>query len=171
MSRIKSYLMGGATFACAMGIGYVMQYGLPGQSRPAPEPLRVTGITPTSSAVVMPASEPRITFSRNATPIAAEGPERPMLDAGEALSDRGEQADLACAVTMTAEPAAGAMALLELMAPCHGSERVTLHHQGLMFTEITEADGSLSLTVPVFAQRASFMASFAGGDGAMGRRR
>ncbi len=30
------------------------------------------------------------------------------------------------------------MVALALSAPCHGGERVTIHHNGLMFTEVTD---------------------------------
>lgn len=187
MKRIKSYLLGGVTFLSALGIGYVMQYGLalPGQGQdpetvPVQTALEVTGITPTSSAVVATASvtglpkdkapEPQLPGGRIEL-VAAEGPILPDSGPDDAaapdLPDEADAAGFACDVTMLAEPTAGAMVDLQLTAPCHASERVTIHHQGLMFTEIMQPDGTLSVRVPAFAERAAFLASFAGGAGGM----
>jgi hypothetical protein len=175
MSRIKSYILGGATVACALGIGYVMQYGLPGQDRTSAKPLQVTQITPTSSAMtprpvalggqIASAPKPLPAATEEPGPMLGENGAGPQVEAPEAGA-KAASAEAPCAITLTAEPAAGAMATLALHAPCHGEARVTLHHQGLMFTELTDAEGRLSVTVPVFAQRASFTAAFAGGAGA-----
>lgn len=176
MSRIRSYILGGATLACALGIGYVMQYGLPGQFKGGDAAaLKVTEITPTSSASVMPLmpvdlgagqrlADPEVSV----TLAAIDGP---MPGAAEdpfsvELPDEETASGFACDITMTAEPTAGAMVALRIDAPCHASERATVHHQGLMFTEIMQPDGTLKVTVPAFAQRASFMISFPGGEGA-----
>ena len=71
-----------------------------------------------------------------------------------------------CDITMQALPAAAAMVDLILLAPCNASERVTIHHHGLMFTEVMQPDGSLGITVPAMAERATFVAAFDSGDGA-----
>ena len=175
MPRIRSLLMSGATLACALGIGYVMQYGLPGQSKPVGATLKVTEITQTSSAVVLPRPpsdlDLEMTQADLDTPVTLAAADGPMLGTGGDSLDvdlPAEQPDpgFACEITMTAEPTAGAMVDLALNAPCHASERATVHHQGLMFTEIVQPDGTLTVTVPAFAQRASFIVSFPDGKGA-----
>lgn len=181
MKRIKSYLLGGVTFLSALGIGYVMQYGLalPAQNEgepPVRAALEVTGITPTSSAAVVPGlpvdMEPDLELPGHKVVLAAaDSPGLPGQTPNDAISPDmpGEMdpAGFACDVTMTAEPTAGAMVDLQLTAPCNASERVTIHHQGLMFTEIVQPDGTLSVRVPVLSERATFLASFAGGAGGM----
>lgn len=174
MKRRNSYILGGATLACALGIGYVMQYGVPGQTTALNGPVEVTDIEMTSSAVV-----PRLPTDLELNGIFAEDD---VTDANIQLE--GERAPLPipqlqgsaprsvpqaaadCAITMAAETAAGAMVDVSLDAPCNGSERVTIHHNGLMFTEITQADGSLDVTVPAMAEDALFIAAFGNGDGA-----
>jgi hypothetical protein len=74
-----------------------------------------------------------------------------------------------CAPRMTAMPLAGAMVRLDLTAPCHGGERVTLHHSGLTVTEITETDGSLRVDMPALAEQALYIATFADEAGAIAR--
>ena len=170
---VRTYLMGGATLACALSIGYIMQYGS-GSVEPPPgaaDGVVVTQITNTSSS----ASPPR---PPSEIKLESALPEKPVELAAAGDSDAGieedldtlpqEQADsgFACEVTMDAVPAAGAMVDVTLRSPCHASERVTIHHNGLMFTQMLQPDGTLSVTVPALAEQANFIAAFASGDGA-----
>jgi hypothetical protein len=173
MTRLKSYLLRGATLVCALGTGYVMQYGvaLPGQRDAAIDPgarLELTSIMPTSSAMVLPRLPVDITPDMALPdqtivfPAAAEA-DVPVGPLPESAVTSGFD----CAITMTATPIAGAMVDVMLNAPCNASERVTLHHQGLMFTEVMQPDGTLTVSVPALSEQAIFIASFASGDGAM----
>ena len=72
-----------------------------------------------------------------------------------------------CEIAMTGTETAGALVKLELDAPCLPNERVTLHHNGMMFTETTDARGRLGIAVPALAENAVFIASFANNDGAV----
>lgn len=72
-----------------------------------------------------------------------------------------------CEITMTAQPMAAALVKLNLSAPCLPNERVTLHHNGMVFTDTTDATGSYEMAVPALAQNAVFIASFANGEGAV----
>ncbi|MBV7395076.1 translocase [Mameliella sediminis] len=171
MARLSSYVLGAATLACALGTGYVMQYGfaLPQSAAKAPDvQLEISAITPTSSATVVPlipadrAPEAPLPVE----PVVVKAAVEPDLP-DTALPEAPEEAGFSCDLTMTATPAAGAMVDVLLTAPCRASERVTIHHQGMMFTEVMQPDGTLFLTVPALAEQAVFIASFAGGDGAM----
>jgi hypothetical protein len=177
MARLTSYILGGATLACALGTGYVMQYGLtlPGKATAAIEAgteLELTAITPTSSAVAMPkmpvdiVREMVLPDQPVAVPVAVKATAEAELPLA-GLPESTEETGFACDITMTAAPIAGAMVDVVLTAPCRASERVTVHHQGLMFTEIMQPDGTLSVSVPALAEQAIFIASFASGDGAL----
>ncbi|WP_420014177.1 hypothetical protein [Tateyamaria sp.] len=61
----------------------------------------------------------------------------------------------------------GAMVNLMLSAPCAANERLTIHHNGLMFTEATGADGMLDVVVPALTEQAVFIMAFSNGDGAV----
>lgn len=171
MARLGSYILGGATLACALGTGYVMQYGLglPHSSTPPAEvQLEISSITPTSSAVVVPLvpvdqpmaeplpDEPVVIKSAVETDF-------PVADLPKAPAETGFD----CGIAMTADPIAGAMVNVTLTAPCNASDRVTLHHQGMMFSDVMQPDGTLSISIPALAEQAIFIASFASGDGAM----
>jgi hypothetical protein len=72
-----------------------------------------------------------------------------------------------CDITMTAQPMAAALVKLELAAPCLPNERLTMHHNGMMFTDTTDANGKFEMAVPALAETAVFIASFANSDGAV----
>ncbi|MDU8910202.1 translocase [Aestuariicoccus sp. MJ-SS9] len=167
MARIKTYLLSGGTLICALAIGYFMQYGLGApQSAPSNAPLKVSEITLTSSAALP--SMPREARSAPAlpdAPVQLAAAEADTIAPGSLPQEA--TAGFACDITLNASPAAGAMVALTLDAPCKGSERLTVHHHGMMFTEITQPDGSLSVTVPAIVEQATFMVSFLDGTGAV----
>lgn len=76
-------------------------------------------------------------------------------------------ADTACDISLLAKPAEAAMVTVALHAPCQPSTRVTLYHQGLIFSDITDADGFFAAEVPALAERAVFVAALADGEGAL----
>ncbi len=171
MARRKSYILGAGTLCCALGIGYVMQYGLTSPFSTASasgEPLALSDIVPTSSAVAAPRMPADITLDLDfpsgpvelvaADPIVIEGMQDMPQDSAATGFD--------CQIDMQAAPVAGAMVDLSITAPCNASERLTIHHNGMMFTEIMQPDGNLTVTVPALAERAMFIAAFSTGEGA-----
>lgn len=95
---------------------------------------------------------------------ALDMPSPPMGGAGTQDAPR---ANPDCDVTMTAEPLAAALVKLQLNATCLPNERVTMHHNGMMFTEATDEQGALEIVVPALTETAVFIASFADGKGAV----
>ena len=51
---------------------------------------------------------------------------------------------------------AAAMVKLKLDAACLPNERLTVHHNGMIFTEATDDKGQLNVTVPALAEEAVF---------------
>ncbi len=182
MSKSKTRILAIGTATCAFAIGYVMQFGLPFGATPS-GPVEVTGITDTAapSAVETEADQPAVTASALPslpTPEAAPArlPDAPVemaaIDSATTsdatiLPEEAPEAGFACDITATAEAEAGAMVALDVSAPCHGSERLTVHHSGLMFTATMQPDGTLSLDVPALSEQAVIILSFASGDGAI----
>ena len=72
-----------------------------------------------------------------------------------------------CTIRMLAEPGVAALVEVSVDAPCHPDAQFTLHHQGMMFTLLTDGDGLAQITVPALAEGAVFIASFPGDAGAM----
>ncbi|WP_296417711.1 hypothetical protein [Pseudooctadecabacter sp.] len=75
--------------------------------------------------------------------------------------------DADCVPTMMAAPAAAAMVDVALVAPCHIDTAFTVHHQGMMFTAMTDEDGTAKVTVPALAETAVVIVAFENGDGAV----
>ncbi|NIY96435.1 translocase [Salipiger sp. HF18] len=169
MERLKTYLLGVVTACAALAIGFVMEHGAATQPVLSAEaaPLVVSGITETSSAVAPRLPATRAAYRVPAQPSLASLRTVPAPDSAASLQAAAASPD--CIVTARAEVELGAMVALEVMAPCYRSERVAIHHQGMMFTEITRPDGSLRVSVPALAESALFIVSFGNGDGAIAR--
>jgi hypothetical protein len=75
--------------------------------------------------------------------------------------------EFSCDFTLNATPGAAALVELEFKAPCMVNERFTLHHNGLMFTAVTDEEGNSRMIVPALAENAVFIAAFPNGDGAV----
>ncbi len=161
----------GLTLLAALGIGFVMQTSATERRAEAPEaPLKVTDIKLTAAAST-PEVTPVLDTARDAPdtviPVAATTAD---ADAEIAASDDSLDAavtELPCAIEMSALPGPAAMVALSLEASCLPNERVTIHHNGLMFSEMTDDAGALDLIVPALSPRAVFIASFVSGNGAV----
>jgi hypothetical protein len=86
-------------------------------------------------------------------------PEMPAPDAPGTAPD--------CGVTLFAAHLPAALVELDLAAPCSPSARATIHHQGMIFTVVTDASGAANVTVPALAESAVFMADLGEGGGAV----
>lgn len=156
----------GLTLLAALGIGFVMQTSAAERHAQTPEaPLEVTGIKLTAAAAT-----PELIVA----PSVAEAAPEPTLAAADTTDTALDEdpmeasvAELPCAIEMSALPGPAAMVALSLEASCLPNERVTIHHNGLMFSEMTNDAGSLDLVVPALSPRAVFIASFVSGNGAV----
>lgn len=73
----------------------------------------------------------------------------------------------ACEITANARTVAAAMVNLTVSASCLPNERVTVHHSGMLFTQITDASGAFDITIPALAEEAVFVVAFTDGEGAV----
>ena len=194
------YILAGATFAVALGIGFVMQRGDPHPmsetTADAPAPAGQPGAAPATARAEgpalpapPPAAEALTEIDFTSAPLAPQAtrgphplPEPPARDsgavkpelqaaaAGPGIEPRDEaQAEPAtvCEVALAAEPRPNAVVRLTLAAPCLPDERLTLHHNGLTFTAVTDDAGALALDVPALSSSAVFIAAFPNGEGAV----
>ncbi|WP_439123680.1 translocase [Marivita sp.] len=167
MKSKSSARIAAVTLCAALGIGAAMQ------SWPSSEPKDLSTTPVVVSDVQAVSSTPRVpvqvdlpvvaTLPENIVSAAIEQLDSPDIVIPDAPADTG----FACDVEMTATPIAGAMMSVDLNAPCHGSERVTLHHSGLMFTSLMQPDGTLSIDVPALTENALVIASFLDDAGAV----
>lgn len=185
----KSLITAGGTLMCALGIGYFMQS--------TAQPPAATTVKPAAAAAGTgdgrTLTEPELTLDQpeppaielsqvkltSAAPLRPQMPEVSSLSAGsmidasldmrpETESPHGRSTpQMACDFEMTATPEAAAMVRLNLSAPCMPNERFTLHHNGMMLSEVTDATGSREFVVPALGETSVFIASFGNGDGAV----
>ncbi|MGB7319521.1 MAG: hypothetical protein WBC85_16275 [Planktotalea sp.] len=190
---IKRIVMAGGVLATAGAIGFVMQNGesakarytnatVPDISGTASEPLEVTDITLTSAvAETKPAAEISESRSLGETTAAMIEPDAKPVEAepqirtaalGEVLVPDAKEDTLAapaslCSIDMTAQASAAAMVDVSLSASCYPNERVTFHHNGMMFTDATDNDGNLNLSIPALSENAVIIVAFSNGEGAL----
>ncbi|MEB8388892.1 hypothetical protein OO012_16820 [Rhodobacteraceae bacterium KMM 6894] len=176
MQKIKMIALGCGTLALALGAGHFMQSGAdvtPFAETPPATSTTVQGANTNGalelSAITLTSALPSATLQPGplVQPPALVTPAA--LDTTATAEVPGEEPAPAfgCDYTLTADPAPGAMALLSLDVPCMPGERFTLHHNGLMFTEMTDEGGHASMLVPAMATQAVFIVSFPNGEGAV----
>lgn len=193
MSRLRKFAVAGGTFSVALGIGFVMQNGdalaarfgdssapgadataampavapataaepaIPVAALTAPQPLPEVS-APVPAAVVPPdeTAAPRLPDAAP-VPAALEPDPAPAVEAPGVIAD-------ACESTLVAETLPAAMVALTLDAPCLPLARITVHHQGLMFSALTDAEGQARLTAPALAETAVFLVDLGNGEGAV----
>jgi len=173
MARIKEIATAVGTLACAVGIGFVMQNSDSerqryGAAAAAVEPLQqgsvlsVDAITLTSgdlgAAINVPAAEAEV-ITVSAPQSVLSVPTAPTVPQAAILP--------ACDITASARPVAAAMVSLTMEASCLPVERVTVHHNGMIFTETTSEKGTIALKVPALSQDAVFVFAFSNGEGAV----
>ena len=183
MKYRKEAVTTAGTLACAIGIGFFMQNGQPNSTPPAgytganlvnaeAAVLDVGDIILTSAefsdSSPKPVVEEKVTLAApQEIAVPAETklptvqteiqPEKPAMDEAEM--------ETACEIIANARPVAAAMVNLTLSAPCLPDERVTVHHNGLLFNQTTDASGAFEVTVPALSRDAVFIVAFTNGEG------
>lgn len=169
MSQVRRIVTAGGTLACALGIGYIMQSGDTAEQRISQHSKELTDV-----GQIMDVQEIELT-SASILPRAVR-PSTPELDAvTQASFDAGTpevvtqdtSLEPSCEITVSATPAAAAMVDIALDAPCFTNERLTILHEGLIFTQVTDDAGQLDVTVPALQEQAVFIMAFSNGDGAV----
>lgn len=121
---------------------------------------------PTSSvesAIVLPEAAKVPTKPEAPVQLAALDPElMPEIE-----TDAIVTTEVDCVPVMSATAGDGATVALSVSAPCHASAPFTVHHQGMMFTAMTDEIGAADLQVPALAEVAVMIAAFTDGDGAV----
>ncbi len=152
MSRSKSYLRIAGTVLCAMSLGFVVQ------TYTAQDSLSATAasIQPVSAVTVQDIQPANIEL-QDITLTSAVVPGSGLTDPSIAPTPPRdpETPVLGCQVTTKAVAGVAATVSLDILAPCFPNERVTIHHQGMMFTDVVDKTGHLNLQVPVLSERQS----------------
>ncbi len=176
MSRMRLVVAIGGTALWALAIGYLVQDAAgPGAAASAPTPAATRPAQPQQAVIAPTAAEIadenptlELDFITYTSAQPDVQPPRPLsAPAPDGFGGQGAAAAADCPIAATARPAPKASVVLVVEAPCDRNARVTIHHNGMMFTEKTDAAGRLELSVPALSERAVFIAAFAGGKGAV----
>lgn len=189
MSRVRKYAIACGTFSIAMAIGFVMQNGdalasrmineesvaegpFPPMQFPQQASVAVTipnvpdilddGIEIADIAELEPAAEPGASSIQLAAAESIESNADVVTDAMPSIAEGG----IVCTPDLTASPANAAMVSLVLDAPCSANSIATIHHQGMIFSALTDETGMAILEVPALTRNAVFIAELPGGAGA-----
>jgi hypothetical protein len=119
--------------------------------------------------LAMPADFTDVVLTRTPSPletpqllrVAANVPDMP-FDISDLVKIKPVKA-ANCALDIRATPIFGARVTLKLLAPCHPNVSVTIKHGGLQFKERLDANESLELKVPAFAEYSRFDIELADG--------
>lgn len=181
------------TLFCAAGTGFFMQHYMQAPDRSAPGTnVQVASVNNMQDVVPLVEEARKAAFAAEdevqldsialtaaipVPPSAAPTPER-LPDAPVTLAALEDEPitelpkeepapSFGCDIAFKAQPVAAAMVKLTLSAPCLANERFTMHHNGMMFADATDADGKAELSVPALTKSAIFIATFAGGASAV----
>ncbi|MCR9124953.1 MAG: hypothetical protein NXH82_02390 [Rhodobacteraceae bacterium] len=165
MQRLRQFGLTGGTIAVALGIGYVMQMDATPQS---------LGYGPDVQAgvlVAMNLDDDNTTLDVSGIALTAAEHEAELRTVAQnvvpKLPDTAPAVAASCAVEADAETLPGAMVDLRVQAPCMANERLTVHHNGMMFTDTTDSAGEIRVRVPALAPVAVMIVEFANGNGAV----
>ena len=172
MARSTQLITAGGTLACAAVIGFFMQ-----SSDTAERRYGEALAQPDANNTILEVQEITLTSgelapSVNPQPVSLPAADTQVVKASAPQSlPEPEGRDVAiapvCDMAAEARPIAAAMVQLSLDASCLPNERVTIHHNGMIFTQTTSAAGTLDITVPALAQDAVFIMAFSNGEGAV----
>lgn len=185
MAKLKQIFVAAGTFSVALGIGFVMQnsdalaarfngdvpvddvaMGLPDTALASavgdgPQPW----LPPTQEVSVADLDLPGFSVAP-ALPsapvlLAALDIDMPLSDAvtspmSDALAGVSSPQD--CTISLSAQAQPAAMVALSLLAPCAPASRVVFHHQGMMFSMLSDAEGRIEVAVPALAETGVFLA-------------
>ncbi len=98
-------------------------------------------------------------------PVTVSASASPLLTPDDVTTPLPGMDDAVCAPVMTATAEPMAMVNLLLADACRINTPVTIHHQGMMFSAMTDDRGMLNIMVPALARDALFMADFKSGNG------
>lgn len=172
--RVPVALVAEATPSVPQDVPAAIAAGKPGLDENARDlsgpTISIPDIAPIVAAVLLPqvrAFTPR--SAPPAQPVQVAANEDSFVDLGATTDgmDAEPLAGMGCDPELQAMAGAGSIVTLSLSAPCHQSQKVAIHHQGMLFTAMTDADGKASIDTPALAEVAVFIAAFEDDQGAV----
>ncbi|MDX1781671.1 MAG: hypothetical protein R3256_10155 [Thalassovita sp.] len=170
--------MGVASVSAALAIGYVMQHESQPKMRlaqtaakvaPVKDRIEIEEIALTAAPSTAPEIPVTVPVEEDAVALAAVTSQMDVVPVPAEESPALNQPAIVttCEPEMTARAMPAAMVELSLAAACLPDRRVTIHHNGMMFTQVTDAEGMLRLQVPALSSSGVFIADFGDDLGAV----
>ncbi len=182
MQHMKEIVTAAGTLIIAVGIGFVMQssesakerYGESARPIVVAPPKDVSAVleSSVSADIMMQVQEVELTSGSDPVGVSVPSSITDVQRVSAPATDMPAAPDdlpiaEGCEVVAKATPINGALVNVSLSAPCAPNERLTVHHNGMLFTETTDDTGELFFTVPALAEQAVFIMAFSNGDGAV----
>lgn len=159
---------------CALGIGIVMQSTETAEKRYGKREYLAAGTTAKDNVllnmdeITLVAAGANVLGDRSFSGSGLSRSEfAPLVSSFPPIRGKVDVVDERCEIVAYAKATVAAMVDLTLDASCMRNERVTVHHNGMMFTESTNAEGQLNLTMPALVDQAKFVFAFSNGEGAV----
>ncbi|AHD11238.1 hypothetical protein [Phaeobacter gallaeciensis] len=153
----RTALMSAATLCSALAIGLVMQH----TSRSPQASVAASVVEPTVALPDLPADAP---LQIEAISLTAATPEE--VD-GNAQKVLRQDPETSCEMTAEAVPGPMAEVRLTVLSLCRPGERLTIHHNGMMFSSRLDATGALTVQIPALSSSAVFIVEPKSGRGAV----
>lgn len=188
ITRVKRLATIGVTFAVALTIGYVMQYGDADASRVGaegilpPEDFSIMArdpspLVPTAFlAPKVPAEMRQVDTLERAvrldpetvklTALVAESASTSVFRTIDVTGSQKQVATPVCDVAIESDVGQDASILLTVSSPCRVSTSFEVHHDGMVFTAATDSGGVATVTVPALSVNALIYVNFEDGGGA-----
>jgi hypothetical protein len=183
LTRVKKATTIASTFAIALGIGFVMQYGDANAARyNSGEPVEIrkpvllvdyAPLTPSESFDMKPEVEASTQIATTANlSIDADSVKLIALVEGAAEVDAlglFEQTqprvfpNSDCEILAVTAPDATGSVLMTIVSDCRAGMPFTINHSGLTFSAMADSEGTAVLSVPALAQDATFFITFEDG--------
>lgn len=172
MLRKQEILTAAGTLGCAIGIGFVMQNGQASHGYTATADVPVQTVGAMQDVGLLPVQDITLTslemshspvLSFSDKPVHTVSAPASSLVAPDPLDLENKQS---CAISLKATPDTAGIVTLSLNAPCLPNMRLSVYHDALSFSQVTDASGDMTAEIPAFTTNAAFEVKFANGESA-----
>ncbi|UWR92300.1 hypothetical protein K4K96_16680 [Phaeobacter inhibens] len=157
----RTALMSAATLCSALAIGLVMQHTAGSPQTSVAAPVAELAVVAETAPPDLSADVP---LQIDAISLTAATPEAGDSDAQQVLRQNPETS---CEMTAEAVPGPMAEVRLTVLSLCRPGERLTIHHNGMMFSSRLDATGALTVQIPALSSSAVFIVEPKSGRGAV----
>ncbi|UWR52861.1 hypothetical protein K4F84_17020 [Phaeobacter inhibens] len=157
----RTALMSAATLCSALAIGLVMQHTAGSPQTSVAAPVAELAVVAETAPPDLSADVP---LQIDAISLTAATPEAGDSDAQQVLRQNPETS---CEMTAEAVPGPMAEVRLTVLSLCRPGERLTIHHNGMMFSSRLDETGALTVQIPALSSSAVFIVEPKSGRGAV----